>query len=515
MKINSFLFFILINLLFASCEMSSLNDSGAGYHPINNGRFSSSLKFKGIQSIDAVTDTTVNIYWEHVEGAKEYIIYDVSSGVPTFVATVYAPAEDFRVDRLDSGVEYKFMVRVKDEVGLIDANELSLSATTLAKPEAPTLINRAIPDKLNDAIREPSFVVFGANPGDTVTLYTDAACTAQVAQVETKYSFLSIKVENLTLDTNYKFYATRTNIHGDQSDCSTAFGEYNLLTCPDGYIYVPESPVIAGNPFCIMKYEAKAWADIDNDNLVDASEVDNDGCGEASCVTKNWASAFNLSPGSTAYGQPWRMITAEAAKTACQSLGENYDLVSNDEWMRLAENIEKQNMNWSSGSVGSGCLFRGNNGVSSICSYDAGVIDAGIGRNPLAMYEVSDGMSSEFIWDVAGNVAEWVDWAADDSITGSPYNCHNSWQELSSSFCEGRFETTDFLPFNPANIPWSSYNNSKGLGLLEGASGGILTRGGAFLYEERAGVFNISFNQSQNTARSDIGFRCVYRIPYR
>ena len=111
MKINSFLFFILINLLFASCEMSSLNDNGAGYHPINNGRFSSSLKFKGIQSIDAVTDTTVNIYWEHVEGAKEYIIYDVSSGVPTFVATVYAPAEDFRVDRLDSGVEYKFIDR--------------------------------------------------------------------------------------------------------------------------------------------------------------------------------------------------------------------------------------------------------------------------------------------------------------------------------------------------------------------------------------------------------------------
>lgn len=44
-------------------------------------------------------------------------------------------------------------------------------------------------------------------------------------------------------------------------------------------------------------------------------------------------------------------ITQAAAIDACKSMGEGYHLITNNEWMTIARNIEATSQNWSSGTV--------------------------------------------------------------------------------------------------------------------------------------------------------------------
>jgi len=44
-------------------------------------------------------------------------------------------------------------------------------------------------------------------------------------------------------------------------------------------------------------------------------------------------------------------INQTEAIAACQSMGVGYHLITNDEWMTLARNIESNGKNWSTGKV--------------------------------------------------------------------------------------------------------------------------------------------------------------------
>ena len=52
-------------------------------------------------------------------------------------------------------------------------------------------------------------------------------------------------------------------------------------------------------------------------------------------------------------------IIHTAAIAACQSMGAGYHLITNNEWMTIARNIEQQGDNWNTGIVGSGGIYRG------------------------------------------------------------------------------------------------------------------------------------------------------------
>jgi hypothetical protein len=508
---KTFIFLITLSSLL-SCETKEYQNEkeiNSSAQDLNESNFSSELKFSGITSIYNVTDSTVSLEWTDIEGAVEYHIFDSTSGTPSFHSKILAPASNLLISNLQSGQDYSFIVRVKDSIKLLDSNTISASTTTLAAPNAPTLVVRVSPVKVNGVSRTPEIAVLGVNRGDTVELYSDA-CITKVGEGVATSSSIVIKSNELTPDLTYSFYSRRINENDLISACSSSSASYTLDTCPDGYIEVPANDDLSIQSFCVMKHEARPWVDLDSDDIIDSVEIHSIGCNEVECTTKNWGTT-TYSPGSTSSGPPWRMIDSSTAKLECQSLGENYDLISNIEWMTIAENVEAQDGNWSGGTVATGCLFRGNTGVSDACGYSNSGIDYGAIRSGKSILELSN---TDEIYDFSGNVAEWVDWEQENIFSRAPVYCTDSWGEITDEFCDGSFKDTDFRPFNPKAIPESTYLNSYGLGLIEGGSGGNIVRGGGYLYGSKAGVYSASLAQSDTTALEQIGFRCVYRIPH-
>ena len=233
-------------------------------------------------------------------------------------------------------------------------------------------------------------------------------------------------------------YTVTTN--AEESNTATVTLTINQIgaSINDEWIKVPANAGNMGLPaFYVMKYEAKAWlkndtgATANEDNIIDAPEVDSDGLG-AVTTTDDWVDVIDYEysdttndgvdyyPVSIPTNQPWREIYATSAATRCESLGANYHLISNDEWMAIARDIEQQDQNWTGGLVGDGCLFRGNTGEATTgdgtnsadsCGYDAATDpDSGTTRDLRAIHTLSNGYQ---IYDFAGNLWEWTDWDKD------------------------------------------------------------------------------------------------------
>ncbi len=244
------------------------------------------------------------------------------------------------------------------------------------------------------------------------------------------------------------------------------------FVCPSQYVRVAaNNDVGVSNDFCVMKYEAK------NVGAVATSQE-------------------NLAP--------WVSISAGDSKAECQSLGVNYDLISNPEWMAVAREIENNINNWSGGSIGSGCISRGNHNTGS-CGYSNGsAVDFGSSRNILASLELASG---EQIWDLAGNVSEWVDWTPGGVYDGNPYTtgvgCTSG--EFNSVSCNGMPQNE----FAPENI---IYGSAEGMGSLYGGSQNGVDRGGAYNGTTMSsGIYLITSNSSVGSTAVNRGFRCVFR----
>ena len=172
-----------------------------------------------------------------------------------------------------------------------------------------------------------------------------------------------------------------------------------------GFIPVPGDTHLGTDSFCVMEYEAKAWHDANNNGDVDDDEIRSNGCdGQGSgCTsrTPNWGLKTHV-PASVSKGKPWREISRDNAINECQELNSVYDipkhlnrrfdLISNFEWQIIARNIEGQSVNWSGKKLGSGCVYQGNNGLDTPCSYDGDSLERGA-NNAKARHILSNGES--------------------------------------------------------------------------------------------------------------------------
>lgn len=238
-----------------------------------------------------------------------------------------------------------------------------------------------------------------------------------------------------------------------------------------GYIWVPGSAKFGTLPgFCVMQYEAK-----------------NDGSGNAV---------------STATGAPWVSISQRTAQDKAQAACAGCHLISEAEWMTIAENALFVNANWSGGVVGSGCLFRGNVGNNDACSYDGGDPESGTGRNTKARFTLSNGSE---LWDISGNVWEWSNsWVQgreepNDGDDGFEWNEYTAITE---------FKGLQYL--NPSNRGWTS---TQGIGRIysDGTSTnntqyGFL-RGGNWYNTTSAGAFALDLSTAPAYTSTSIGFR--------
>ncbi len=272
------------------------------------------------------------------------------------------------------------------------------------------------------------------------------------------------------------------------------------ITCPTNYLVVgSNTDVLVSKAFCVAKYEMKILGD-DNGNQA-------------------YSAAFVAD--SRVSGTPWVNINRNQSITECQALGAGYDLISNAQWQAVAREIELVQtagvyLNWSNGSTsGANAISRGHtdsgpsNALAASIDSDPcfGTTNTNCANNahPDFTQKRTHFLSGgEVIWDVAGNVWEWV---KQDIVAGPPY-------EGGNNFISQQPWTSDLNhpemwgPF--ANYTTKSSGEYGGLGYgFLGVSAGAVIRGGDLFNGIGSGVFSANLNNGPLSSGTTVGFRCV------
>lgn len=260
----------------------------------------------------------------------------------------------------------------------------------------------------------------------------------------------------------------------------------NIINCPEGYIPVPNNPTYNTGDFCVMKYEAKDVGGVATSQAADA---------------------------------PWANISQVNALAACQSLGSGYDLLSNDEWMTIARNLEQVGLNWTDGTPGSGVMYRGHADNSPPNALAATTDDSdgyfGTGNSPTLdsvqrrTLLLSNG---ETIWDFAGNVFHLLrgsivgdDKPSAPGATGTDFTVRN-WTEVTL------YGGLSYDLIRPSNTAWgTSFNTGTYYKGNAGSSTYSVRRGGRWSSWDNAGIYAMTLGGSVNDAQSENGFRCSYK----
>lgn len=187
-------------------------------------------------------------------------------------------------------------------------------------------------------------------------------------------------------------------------------------SCPEGFIKVPWNAEFNQPGFCVMKYEATY-----EDAIIPVN-------------SSQWV--VNFQAGKVPVSKPWLFpiwnLTQLEAITACKSIWEWYHLITNNEWMTLARNIESVWSNWSWNSVWSWWIFIWLNHIVNTlwCSAENSLWRYQTTWTTMAATLSSDTTkwwsnkwsdcdskrqhilsNWEIIWDISGNVRENVNWA--------------------------------------------------------------------------------------------------------
>lgn len=276
--------------------------------------------------------------------------------------------------------------------------------------------------------------------------------------------------------------------------------------CPIGFIIAPGSETYGTSDFCVMKYEAK--------------------------------NAGGGIPESKQGDTPWDSIDQNTAiANSSKVVGcKGCRLISDAEWMTLAQNILKNGSNWSGGAVGSGYVFTGHSDNNPTDLLAGGVDTNGYegtnnfsgqsattngvpGNSQRRTLTLSNG---NVIWDLSGNVREWTSTKISSGQPGVAGNPYNSWLEWSNVSIFGSMPV-DSSAKGTGIIGAGSWNSaSNGIGLLlsnpaETTQMGVL-RGG-HLYsnapvDKSAGVLSLNIANPPGFVATDVGFRVTAPLQY-
>lgn len=266
-------------------------------------------------------------------------------------------------------------------------------------------------------------------------------------------------------------------------------GNLVVFSCPTGFIVVPGSSTYGTSQFCVMKYEAK----------------------QASATV----------PVSQAAGLPWtNIIQTDAMVYAANVAGcTGCHLITEAEWLTIAQNVLNVASNWSGGAVGNGAIFRGHSDSAPASALVADVNDTNgyygetnTGGNQRRTLTLSNG---EVIWDMAGNISEWTagqstsglpGYTADSSFWWHDYAAPNPWI---SQF--GTVSPNVYPSFGTPSA--SGWNYTQGIGRFysnaNDSSGTLRSyfRGDNWSGGVGAGVYGLMIYYGPNSAGNAYGFR--------
>lgn len=300
--------------------------------------------------------------------------------------------------------------------------------------------------------------------------------------------------------------------------------------CPEGYIPVPGNHLYGTmnekGGFCVMKWEAKT----------DANSTVQTACREN--VTR-----FSWSHGKTGAGydcnvSSYNIVSTEEnypivniaqsdastfdSKEACASAGGH--LITNEEWMTIARNIELVPDNWSGGSIGNGYLPRGNSDnvlVGGTYVYDGTNPGTGINKRTLKL------TNGQEVWDLAGNLFNWTSTDYNESEKNLPILDAEGYlyiyQEYNDLFNVFEVEMTDTytvtykdidLAYKDLFLLNSDYNRDNGIGYFDSeldAGFGIYSflRGGHWHNGTTAGALHLILSNTPGLRSNILGLRCV------
>ncbi len=314
-------------------------------------------------------------------------------------------------------------------------------------------------------------------------------------------------------DKNYKMYNSQTAEYIDL----VADPHIQPSECPTGYIPVPgDARYGTAGGFCVMKYEAKCDDDADGEGDTTAQDA----------TYKTWHNDTTACTGagkavvSSALGAPIAYISQITAKAYCSALGNGYHLITNNEWMTMARNIDRITSNWTSGTVGTAGIWRGHTDGTPGNALEANVDDAqgyeGTGNAAPSIEKRTFTLSNgQMVWDLSGNVWEWnqdtIKRKDQPHSTTAPDNTFG-YKELNTFDNYGSMSYAAMRPSNPA---WTSAHN-MGRVYTYNPSGDVNTtqyaflHGGYWTYTTHAGLFSLGLLGTPASTAISFGFRCVF-----
>lgn len=256
-------------------------------------------------------------------------------------------------------------------------------------------------------------------------------------------------------------------------------------TCPDNFIVVPGSSTFGTSEFCVAKYEMRQ--------------------------------ASSTVPISQASGTPWvsisqtNAITYSANVTGCSGC----HLMSEAEWLTLAQNVLSVASNWSSGTVGTGYIYSGHNDNSPANAISASTDDSdgynSTGNSSGNQRRTLTLTNGEVIWDMAGNVNEWTTGTiAGNAQPGLSGEVAYAWKNYNNgSLIQNGLSSSAYPSYGtPAASGWTS---SQGIGQIYSNYGETalraFSRGGNWNYGGNAGVLTLALGGAPSYSGASIGFR--------
>lgn len=297
-----------------------------------------------------------------------------------------------------------------------------------------------------------------------------------------------------------------------------------------GYVWVPGNTEYEDceNGFWVAKYEMKASKQINGRGL----KVSDFPGMTAIYNTWYYDEDPNVHIVSTPEGSPIVRITQTESIAACEAIGGH--LITNNEWMTIARNIEQVPSNWSGGVVGLGYIYSGHNDGTP-----GGALEASIDTNGYAGTGQTTGnqrrtltlTNGEVIWDLAGNVYQWTSDTiqrkgqpdgfnnADDSnyTTGFNWFDYSKGGGVTQYISSNNLGNTTLKYKDLFLLTSNTYNASNGVGRIYTYSNVSDTstivyaflRGGHWNNGTHAGVLTLNLANPPGSRNAYFGLRCV------